>query len=189
MPHDDAPDPHLSDAIAGLRDAPPDRDLWPQIARQLEPHHPRGTLLIRWPTALAAGLAIALATAAGTAVVLRHGAARADSAAAPLAAAATPATRPAAGTVAATFAPGDAALASAVDQLEQAVRASLGQLDPEARAAVTKTLGMLDEAIAQATERQLAAPNDPHAAKFLTSTLRKKLQLLRTVSELTQRQS
>jgi hypothetical protein len=183
MGTDDPLDPMLGEAISRLRDTHPDQDLWPHIARQLEPVRPHGTLVIRWPTALAAGLVIAIATSASTAVLLRHHLAP-DSTK-------TIATTvsPALSTVAASFAPGDAALARATDDLERVVRASLGQLDPEARTTVTKTLTMLDQAIAQAAERQIAAPDDPHAAKYLTSTLRKKLQLLRTVSELTQRQS
>jgi cytochrome c551/c552 len=183
MGTDDPIDPMLGDALSRLRDTHPDRDLWPHIARQLEPRTPRGTVLLRWPTALAAGLAIAIATSASTAALLHR------AGVAGTMAASTGATQPELSTVAASFAPGDAALARAVDDLEKAVRGSLGQLDPEARTTVTKTLTMLDAAIAQAAERQMASPDDPHAAKYLTSTLRKKLQLLRTVSELTQRQS
>jgi len=179
MDTDDPLDPMLSDAIARLRDAHPGQDLWPSIARQLEPRRSGGMLMVRWPTALAAGLVIAIATSAGTAVLLRR--------AGPVAV--TSAMQPGLSTVAASFAPGDAALARAVDELERTVRASLDQLDPEARTTVNKTLTMLDQAIAQAAQRQIASPDDPRAAKNLTSTLRKKLQLLRTVSELTQRQS
>lgn len=181
MAIDDSLDPMLTEAISCLRDTHPGQDLWPHIARQLEPRRPRGTLMIRWPTALAAGLTIAIATSASTALLLRHTSA-ADSAAATTAVA-----RPDRATLAASFAPGDAALVRAVADLERAVRGALGQLDPEARNAVKQTLAMLDQAIAQAAERQTAAPDDPRAARYLTSTLRKKLQLLRTVSELTQR--
>jgi hypothetical protein len=183
MDADDPLDNVLGEAIGRLRDAHPDRDLWPGIARQLEPRRLRGTLMMRWPAALAAGLAIAVATSAGTAVLIRRHA-PADSGA--TTAAAAPAALP---SISASFAPGDAALAHAVNDLEKAVRGSLDQLDPEARSHVDRTLTMLDAAIAQAAERQIAAPDDPRAAKYLTSTLRKKLQLLRTVSELTQRQS
>jgi hypothetical protein len=183
MDTDDPLDPMLNDAIARLRDAHPGQDLWPGIARQLEPRRSGGTLMVRWPTALAAGLVIAIATSASTAILVS----RAGTAATPVAV--TSAMQPGLSTVAASFAPGDAALARAVDELERAVRASLDQLDPEARTTVNKTLTMLDQAIAQAAQRQIASPDDPRAAKNLTSTLRKKLQLLRTVSELTQRQS
>jgi hypothetical protein len=179
--HDDK-DPLLSDAIARLRDSQPDRDLWPNIARQLEPRRARGTLLMRWPTALAAGLVIIAASSASTVLLLRH---QAGTGAA-IAGVAASQPRP---VPAARMAPADSALAKAVDDLERAVKRSLDQLDPEARTTVTRTLAMLDQAIAQATARQSASPDDPGAARFLTSTLRKKLQLLRTVSELTQRQS
>ena len=137
-------------------------------------------LLIRWPTALAAGLVIAMATAASTAIVLHHASA-ADSTVA-----AAPSAGPISAIVTASFAPGDAALARAIDDLEQAVRASLSHLDPDARRSVHQSLGALDAAIAQAAARQSAAPGDPGAARYLTSTLRKKLQLLRTVSQLMQ---
>ena len=171
-------DPKLGDAIKRLRDTHPDRDLWPQIARQLEPRHPRGTVLMRWPTALAAGLALIAVSAAGTSVLL-HRQTRGEKAISGIMASTLPA----------TMNPNDAALARAVSDLEKAVKGSLDQLDPEARATVTKTLTMLDDAIAQAAARQTAAPDDPRAARFLTNTLKKKLQLLRTVSGLTQQLS
>lgn len=183
MDTNDPLDPMLGEAISRLRDSHPGQDLWPHIARQLEPRRAPGTLLMRWPTALAAGLVIAIATSVSTALLLR----RQTAAGTPVASAATATTD--LSTTLANFAPGDAALARAVGDLEQAVRSSLGQLDKEARTTVTRTLTMLDQAIAQAAERQIAAPDDPRAAKYLTSTLRKKLQLLRNVSELTQRQS
>jgi hypothetical protein len=175
---DDELDPTLGDAIKRLRDTHPDQDLWPRIARQLEPRHPRGTVLMRWPTALAAGLALVAVSAAGTSVLM-HRQTRAD----------TAITGIMASTLPSTMNPSDAALARAVSDLEKAVKGTLEQLDPEARATVTKTLAMLDDAIAQAAARQTAAPDDPRAARFLTSTLKKKLQLLRTVSGLTQKQS
>jgi hypothetical protein len=175
-------DPKLTDAISQLRDTQPSLDLWPEIARQLEPRLPRGTLLMRWPTAIAAGLAIIIATSAGTAIFVRRAPQR-DT---------TPTVTPVSeklSTLEEQMSPAEAALARAVDDLERAVKGTLSQLDPEARATVTRTLTMLDQAIAQAAERQHAAPDDPRATKFLTSTLRKKLNLLRTVSALTQRQS
>ena len=180
MATDDPVDPGLGEAIARLRDQLPDQDLWPHIARQLEPRRPRGTLLIRWPTALAAGLALVLASSAGTGMLLRR-AHTADSVAT-----AAPAPAP---SIAASYAPGDAALARSANDLEKVVRSTLPHVDPQARTAIDQALTLLDSAIAQATARQQAAPDDQRAARFLTSTLRKKLQLLRTVSELTRHQS
>jgi hypothetical protein len=172
-------DPVLAEAITRLRDTQPADDLWPGISRKLAPRHPRGMLVIRWPTALAAGLVIAAATAASTAILL-HRSPGSDSTAV---AASTVQT---AAIVTASFAPGDAALAHAINDLEVAVRASMTHLDPAARSSVNQGLTALDAAIAQAAARQTAAPGDPGAARYLTSTLRKKLQLLRTVSQLTQ---
>jgi hypothetical protein len=171
-------DPQLAAAISRLRDTQPGADLWPAIAGQLAPRRPHGVLLIRWPVAIAAGLVIVAATAAGTALVLRHGAE------APTATTAD-ASPPVSG-VSASFAPGDAALARAIDDLERAVRSTIGHLDPDARRSVNEGLSALDAAIAQAAARESAAPTDPTAARYLTSTLRKKLQLLRTVSQLAQ---
>ncbi|MGH7593014.1 MAG: hypothetical protein ACRELE_04075, partial [Gemmatimonadales bacterium] len=123
-------DPSLAEAIARLRDTQPAGDLWPGIAWELAPRRPRGSLLIRWPTALAAGVAIVVATSAGTAIVLHR--VRDPSSTAT----AIPSTGSNAVTIAATFGPGDAALAHAIDDLEQAVRASISHLDPDARASV-----------------------------------------------------
>ena len=182
MDNDSELDPKLSDAIGRLRDTQPDRDLWPHIARHLEPRQARGTLLMRWPTALAAGFAIVIATSAGTTYWV-HRQTKAESAIAGIVASQPgPAALP-------PLDSNEVALARAVGDLERAVKGTLNQLDPDARVTVTKTLTMLDAAIAQASARQAAAPEDPRAAKFLSSTLRKKLQLLRTVSELTKRQS
>jgi hypothetical protein len=175
-------DRRLAEAVSRLHDTQPADDLWPAIAQQLTPRRPRGTLLIRWPTALAAGLLIAVATSASTAILL-HRARSADSVAN------TTGSRAESALVTASFAPGDAALAHAIDDLEQAVRGSVDHLDPDARASVNRSLALLDSAIAQAASRQSAAPGDPGAARYLTSTLRKKLQLLRTVSQLSQQQS
>ncbi|MGH7523941.1 MAG: hypothetical protein ACREK8_06515 [Gemmatimonadales bacterium] len=172
-------DPQLAEAISRLRDTQPGADLWPAIAGKLTPRHPRGVLLIRWPVAIAAGLVIAAATAAGTALVLRQDAeSRAPTNTADVSAPAS--------IVTASFAPDDAALARAIGDLERAVRSSIGRLNPDARRSVNESLTALDAAIAQAAARESAAPSDPTAARYLTSTLRKKLQLLRTVSQLAQ---
>ncbi|HEY4100722.1 MAG TPA: hypothetical protein VGM20_07575 [Gemmatimonadales bacterium] len=189
MHRDHDNDPGLADEIASLRNAPPSTDLWPGIARQLEPRQPRGTLLIRWPVAIAAGLVLAVATSAGTLIALRLTRSPAAPAATTTVAAAPTAPAGTSPAVAASFAPADSALAGAINDLERAVRSNLSHVDPEARNSINQSLTLLDQAIAQAAARQSAAPNDPRVASYLTSTLRKKLQLLRTVSELTRRES
>jgi hypothetical protein len=184
MDTDDEMEPPLKDAVDRLRDSQPATDLWPGIVRQLEPRGTVRTMLIRWPLALAAGLVIAAATSVTTAVLMRRASVATPPAAGELAQGGQ---RPAdASTVSASFAPGDAALARAVNDLERAVRGSLNHLDAEARASVVKSLNALDQAIAQAAARQIAAPDDPGVARYLSSTLRKKLELLRTVNQLAQ---
>jgi hypothetical protein len=182
MDTDEPLDPMLRDQIAALRSTPPATDLWPDIARQLASPAPRGVVMIRWPVAIAAGLIIAVATSASTAVLLRHHVGE-------LGAAAAVAADRAPAVVSASFAPADAALSRAIAQLELNVRSALPTLAPAARTSVTTSLDALDRAIAQAALRQTAAPDDPRAARYLTSTLRKKLELLRTVSQLTRQQS
>ncbi|HEX3927464.1 MAG TPA: hypothetical protein VHW65_05665 [Gemmatimonadales bacterium] len=173
-------DPVLGRAVATLRDTPPGNDLWPGIASQMAPRVPRGTLLVRWPAALAAGLVVAVASAGGTAVWLHAHAVPAP--VTTVAATGTPAVR-------ASLIPADTALAHAIVDLETTVRANMASVDPAARASITKGLAALDGAIAEAQAERLATPDDPRAARYLTSTLRRKLDLLRTVSQLTRQSS
>lgn len=174
-------DPQLRNAIEGLRDTSPARDLWPDIRARLTPRLPRGTVLLRWPAALAAGIALVFAASGSTYVLLHHGA----GAASPHVTAATPAATP---LVSAAYAPADAALFQAIAQLERTVRTNLATARPAVRASVDSSIAALNRAIADAATRQTAMPDDPRAAQLLTSTLRKKLDVLHTVSRLTTRQ-
>ena len=165
-------DPRLSEAIGELRDSAPVTDLWPGIARRLAPRSHTGGMRVRWPTALAAGLVIALASAAGTVAVLGRTAAGA------------PDTTTAASRglliVSATATPADATLESAIAQVETLLESVQDQLDPVARAELAHSLERLDRAIAAAATQRRSAPDDEQAAQLLTATLRKKLEVLRT---------
>lgn len=172
-------DPALDAAIRSLRDAPPAADLWPEIAPRLAPRRARGTILLRWPTALAAGLTIAVVTAGGTALWLR----RAPSAVPVAAGAGGPRLSEA------HYSAADSTLASAIGDLEHQVRATAAQLDAPTRDGILRSLSTLDQAIADANARLRQAPNDPVASRYLTTTLRRKLDALRTVSELTAHRS
>ncbi len=168
-------DPQLAAAIAQLRDRAPEHDLWPAIAPRLVTRRPKGTLLLRWPTALAAGIAIALLSAAGTMLMIRReGAIRPSE----------PAT-----ITSVAFTAADSSLEQAILGLERSVRASMTQLDAPARVGIARGLAALDNAIATAAAQCLATPGDPQAEHDLTSSLRKKLSVLRSVSALTARQS
>lgn len=175
---DDPLDPRLAAAIEELRDRAPAIDLWPAIAPRLNARRPRGSILLRWPTALAAGITIALVSAGSTMIVLRRtGAVAPVSSIAP-----TAITRVA-------FTPADSTLERAIHDLELSVRTTMTQLDEPARTGIARALAVLDQAIADAAARRVASPDDPRAETYLTATLRKKLKVLRTVSTLTARRS
>ncbi|MES2306685.1 MAG: hypothetical protein V4558_14335 [Gemmatimonadota bacterium] len=167
-------DPRLADAVRGLRDTPPAADLWPEIAPRLQPRVP-GTVRLRWPTALAAGLAIAVASVGGTVAVLR----RAEPPA-PLVTLPKNTGLP----VISIASPADTTLESAIKQLEVTLLSLQDKLDPASRASLDRSLSVLDKAIGDAAAQRQAEPNDPRAARYLTATLRKKLDVLRTVTVL-----
>lgn len=177
--HDDPLDPRLAEAIATLRDAPPSDDLWPEIAPRLAPRHPAGTLLVRWPTAIAAGLVIATASIGGTLLLLRG-----NTVVEPTTTAAAPLATPA-NAVAAAHTPADQALQRAIGELEGRLALAEGTLDPQTRDGIRASLAALDQAIADAAARQRATPDDARSAHYLTSALQKKLEVLRTVTRRT----
>lgn len=174
--HDDL-DPHLLEAIRELRDIPPERDIWTEIAPRLQPRAMPGTVRLRWPTALAAGLAVAVASVGGTVAVLRRTAAPhpvvtlPDNAGLPI-------------ITAAVASPADTTLASAISQLETTLQVLQEKLDPGSRESLNRSLRVLDQAIAEASAQRRAEPDDPRAARYLTATLRKKLDVLRSATVL-----
>ncbi len=171
-------DPRLAAAISELRDRAPATDLWPRIAPRLNGRRLKGAILLRWPTALAAGITIALLSAAGTLLVLHR-----NATVAPL-----DSPGPAAMTSVA-FTPADSALERAIHNLERTVRTTMAQLDEPARIGIVRGLTALDNAIANAAAQRLATPDDPRAEHDFTASLRNKLDVLRSVSALTTRRS
>ncbi len=186
MPADhDELDPQLGTAVAALRNTPPDGDLWPGISRRLHPRRPRGTIVLPWPAALAAGLALA-ALGAGGVLLVRRSALPGSPSARQAVAAAPVGMAPA---VAAGYSAADTTLLKAISDLERAVRANASQLDPGAQTALQQSLGVVDQAIAQARAEHRAAPDDPVTARYVTAMLRKKLDVLQTISQLTANRS
>jgi hypothetical protein len=173
--HDEPLDPRLRDAIATLRDSAPAEDLWPEIAPHLAPRHPAGTLLLRWPSAIAAGLVIAAASVGGTLLLQRGTEAGPAIAVAP----------EAAGTALAAFTPADAALQQAIQELEMVLNAAEPTLDSKTRDGIAESLKALDQAIADAATQQRATPDDPRLSRYLTTALQKKLGVLRAVTQRT----
>ncbi len=176
--HDEPLDPRLRDAIATLRDSAPVEDLWPEIAPHLAPRHPAGTLLLRWPAAIAAGLIIAAASVGGTLLIQR------DTKTVPVGSVAS-ATAAAPGNALAAFTPADAALQQAIQELELLVGKTEAALDAETREGIMQSLTALDQAIADAATQQRAMPEDPRIARYLSSALQKKLGVLRAVTQRT----
>lgn len=176
MPNEPGPlDPRLAEAISALRNRAPATDLWPEIAPRLRLRRPKGSLLLGWPTALAAGIAIAFISAAGTLLVVRRDA--------------TVRTMEPVALISVAYTASDSTLEFAIRDLERSVRATMAQLDEPARLGIARGLTALDNAIANAAAQRLTTPDDPRAEHDLTSSLRRKLGMLRSVSALTTRQT
>lgn len=173
--HADDPDPRLAAAIAGLRDREPEADLWPGIARRIDGRRP-GTVVLRWPFAAAAALALVAAgsvvtwrltrTAPGTVVAVTDSAAPASEV--PI--------------LPAGFDRAEATLLEAIDELDRAYRAEAATLDADVRRSVEAALAAIDSAIVQARTRAGASPTDVGAARYLTRTMQRKLHVLRTAA-------
>lgn len=175
-PHEDRPDPVLAQALADLRDRAPETDLWPGIAPRLARPATHRLLQLRWPTALAAALAL-VAGSAGLTTWLQRAAPEASL---PVAAG-MPADGGLARVSAAAMTAAAPALTAAIDDLTLALEAALPQLDPKARAQIREALAALDTAIAEADALVRENPDDPRAAHYLTSTLSRKRDVLRTL--------
>lgn len=179
--HDAPLDPVLAEAIGGLRDRGPDRDLWTDIAPQLARRRPKGTLLVRWPTALAAGLALVAGSAAVTSWLGRDAAdSETEIASAAPSDGQDGAQEPA--LIAAAFSDADLALEAAIRDLTATIEAALPQLAPETRGELSRSMAALQQAVTDATLRVRTAPGDLRAAQYLTSTLRRQHDVLRTIA-------
>jgi hypothetical protein len=175
---DDPMDPQLANAIRGLRDTPPSEDLWPEIVPRLVQRVPRGSVLLRWPTAIAAGLLIALTSVSGTALLLNRRAVvvRGDD---PVT---TAIPSP---VIAAANTPADAALQRAIQDLEGVFDRTAPGLPETAQAEIRASLSALDQAIEDAATQQRARPSDPRLARYLTSVLQRKYEVLQLVTQRT----
>lgn len=178
--HDDL-GPELRDAIATLRDREPEQDLWPTIEAAVAAKGRPGFVQIRRPVLIAAGLALIAASVAIT-VALRHPATPAVVAVSPNAVSTSAAATLPAGFDAATL-----TLERAIEQLEAAVAMESSALDPGARARVDGSLAVLNDAIADAHAQADAAPRDVGAARYLTRTMQRKLDVLQSVASMTRR--
>ncbi len=174
-PEGEGPDPVLAGALAHLRDTPPPADLWPGIAPRLLVRAPQRLVQLRWPTALAAALALVAGSAGLTTWLGRAGRDAPPTTEVGQGVATT-------GVVAAAMREaGTPALTTAIDELTLALEAALSQLDPATRAQIREALASLDTAIAEANAVVRAAPDNRRAVHYLAATLSRKRDVLRTL--------
>lgn len=178
--HDDL-GPELRDAIRTLHDREPEHDLWPTIEAAVAAKGRPGFVQVRRPVLVAAGFALVAASVAIT-VALWNPATPAVVAVSPTAVSASANATLPAGFDAATL-----TLERAIEQLEAAVATETAALDSSARARVDGSLAALNDAIADARAQVDAAPRDVGAARYLTRTMQRKLDVLQSVASMTRR--
>ena len=173
-------DLRLDRALAGLpRELPPENDLWPGIAAQLEPRRaPR-----RWLPLAAAAVLLVVSSSLITARVVRRSAAPA----APVATVAPPAT-PDAGVVRpASFGPGhalDPEYAAARQQLAAMLAQRMDRLPSSARQKVEDNLAQLHRATDEINAALALQPGDALLEELLLNTYQDELAVLASVNQL-----
>lgn len=176
-------DPRLAAAIAGLEDREPGTDLWPGIATRIAPRRP-SVLTLRWPVAAAAALALVAGSAAVTSLLVRDGVPGA-----PMVASGTPAPDGTLPLLPAGYDEAAQSIAAAIGRLEQAYAAAASSLPADVREEIASSLAALDQAIAEARTRAGAAPDDLGAARYLTRTMQRKLDMLETAATMASQRS
>ncbi len=156
---------------------PPDADLWPGLESRLEPSatvvpfQPR-TVARRFsftmPQLVAAGLALIVMSGGGV-WVLQHGGRATDLP--HVAASADPALVP--------VDLADPRYDEAIADLEQALRARRGDLDPATTKSLDRDLAMIDKAIDQSRRALAADPDNVYLNNHLADARQRKLALLR----------
>ena len=175
-------------------EAIPERDLWvgitanqtnqPNIAN-IENHRPRRTLSLSWPQAIAASIALVAVSSGAVWMAMRDR----PTTETPVVASDTPDRGPEPGAVAApvslpNFA--DEAYDGAVRDLRAALDAGRNRLDAQTIQVLEKNLAAIDQAIEQARRALEADPANVPLSSYLASVRRRKLDLLRTASDLAQ---
>jgi len=173
-------DLRLDRALAGLpRELPPENDLWPGIAAQLEPRRaPR-----RWLPLAAAAVLLVVSSSLITAQLVRWSAAPAAS----IATVAPPAT-PDAGVVRpASFGPGhalDPEYAAARQQLAAMLAQRMDRLPSSARQKVEDNLAQLHRATDEINAALALQPGDALLEELLLNTYQDELAVLASVNQL-----
>jgi hypothetical protein len=181
--HDHEPlreDDILTQAIAGLRDELPSRDLWTGVAARLEPRRKQFTFTL---SQLAVAASLLIAVGSGVTYLASNRPALTGDGPPQEVVQAFSVDQPGGGQIVpANFA--DAQFNAAVEDLERILREERGRLDPRTVLILERNLKAIDAAI---TEARMALEQDP-ANPFLNSHLadarRRKLDLLRHATEL-----
>jgi anti-sigma factor RsiW len=161
-----------------LADAPPQRNLWPDVEKRiapprvLRPSFSRRRFAFTMPQLVAASLALMIASG-GIVWLARMGGDRTDF---PAVLGQAPAVRPA------NF--GDAAYDQAVADLQQTLEAGRGRLDAQTIQVLESNLDAIDRAIAQCREALAADPANTYLNSYLAATRQRKLELLRRATAL-----
>ena len=176
----EARDLRLDRALAGLpRELPPENDLWPGIAAQLEPRRaPR-----RWLPLAAAAVLLVVSSSLITARVVR----RSATPAAPVATVAPPATPDAGGVRPASFGPGhalDREYAAARQQLAAMLAQRMDRLPSSARQKVEDNLAQLHRATDEINAALALQPGDALLEELLLNTYQDELAVLASVNQL-----
>jgi hypothetical protein len=177
---------------SALEARPPEADLWPGVEARIERVHVR-RFAFTLPQAIAASLAIALLSGAavwmavGKPQGLRYG--NNPTTAANDATSGTqgfsPASEPHHADVA-TVSYADAQYDAAVSDLEKALKEGRGRLDQSTIAIVEHNLQIIDQAIDQAKQALDADPANSYLSGHLVEARRRKLDLLRRATALTE---
>jgi anti-sigma factor RsiW len=183
----------VAERAGSLRDAPPDRDLWPgvaagigaplQAARVLE-LRPARRFSFTLPQLVAASLAL-IVLSGGMVWIARIGGDRTDF---PATAAYAPAPEPAAVAVpvARTFA--DAHYDEAIADLQQTLDAGRERLDADTIRVLEQNLVAIDRAIEQCRNALAADPANLYLSEHLVAAKKRKLALLRRATAIADEQ-
>lgn len=164
----------------------PRRDLWPQVAAETFNTSPfaarRRGVTLSWMQAIAASAALVAVSSGAVWVAMQAG--RDD---APVVASA-PDYGPEVGAAVPVRMPdlADRAFDSAVKDLRDALDAGRNRLDPQTIQVLERNLASIDQAIDQARRALEADPANVSLTSYLASVRRRKLDLLRTASDLLQ---
>jgi hypothetical protein len=172
----------LTQAIAGLKEEAPAKDLWPAIESRLTSQAKPGGISLTW-SQLAIAASFLVAVSVGATWFVAHPPAAATGAGQAIVQAENEPVGAAAGQVLpANFA--DKQFDAAVTDLEQILREERDRLDPRTVMVIERNLNTIDDAIKQAREALDSDPANPYLNSHLADARRRKLELLRRATSL-----